>query len=130
MAQRLIDRSVGETMYFLATANQTRAATGGGYSVAVMRRYAAVAAICTVLNGCNSKPDPVGGEINEQLATADAFIDAFYSFDPRRLDALLGHAAKSKPAILYYQGWAEGGNYKIKDRKPCTPAGANSVACS
>lgn len=82
-----------------------------------------------VLIGCNGRPTVAGGEINEQqLATAEAFIDAFYSFDPRRLSALLDHAPKSKPDILYYQGWAEGGNYKVLNRK-CAPAGADSIAC-
>jgi len=95
-----------------------------------MQRFTALLVTSVVLIGCNGTPVPIGGEINEQqLATAEAFIDAFYSFDPRRLDVLLGHAAKSKPEILYYQGWAEGGNYTITERKPCATAGADSIAC-
>lgn len=95
-----------------------------------MQRSTALLVMSLVLTGCNGKPAMAGSEINEQqLATAEAFIDAFYSFDPQRLSALLDHAASSKPGILYYQGWAEGGNYKVVNRKPCAPVGVDSIAC-
>ena len=64
------------------------------------------------------------------LSTAEAFIDAFYSFDPLALEATLSSAAGSVLAITYYQGWAEGGNYKIVDRKHCEIKAANVVSCS
>ncbi len=63
-------------------------------------------------------------------STAEAFIDAFYSFDPLALEATLSSAAGSVLAITYYQGWAEGGNYKIVDRKRCEFKAANVVSCS
>lgn len=33
------------------------------------------------------------------------------------------------PDILYYQGWAEGGNYVVLQRKPCLYVKANEVSC-
>ena len=32
--------------------------------------------------------------------------------------------------ILYYQGWAEGGNYEVLDRKTCRFDKANEVRCA
>jgi len=51
-----------------------------------------------------------GAEAN--LSVAEAFVDAFYSFEPNRLEDALSHAAESVPSIIFYQGWAEGGNYE------------------
>lgn len=74
-----------------------------------------------------------GGSENDNavrdIAKAEAFIDAFYSFDPDRLGAFLVRAESSRADILFYQGWAEGGNYKVVDRKPCASVGANAIAC-
>lgn len=50
----------------------------------------------------------------EDLEASDRFIDAFYSFSPEHLAEMLEFAESSKPLILYYQGWAEGGNYSPK----------------
>ena len=63
------------------------------------------------------------------IATAEAFIDAFYSFDRARLDAAMVDAPESKPDILYYQGWAEGGNYAVLERKACRFDKASQVSC-
>ena len=56
---------------------------------------------------------------SQNIAVAEAFIDAFYSFNPDPLLAALASAEESIPSILYYQGWAEGGNYQVVERKPC-----------
>jgi hypothetical protein len=56
----------------------------------------------------------------DPVATAEAFIDAFYSFDRDRLAAFLAAAPESAPRLLYYQGWAEGGNYAVLERTPCS----------
>ena len=66
----------------------------------------------------------------ERLAIAEALIDAFYSFDPEPLAALLNDAGESADQLLYYQGWAEGGNYKIIERGPCIAVTQSSVRCS
>lgn len=63
------------------------------------------------------------------VETAEAFIDAFYSFDPARLEALLSDADETAARILYYQGWAEGGNYKVVDRGACAIGDDDRVHC-
>lgn len=95
-----------------------------------MKPWLLMLAINAVLLGCAEKSE-VGGknDINPNIARAEEFIDVFYSFDRSRLDAVLDHAESSKPDILYYQGWAEGGNYKIVNRGPCAPVSENVVAC-
>ena len=95
-----------------------------------MKHCLAIFAISATLLGCDSNYDQAGIDTVEQdIAKAEEFIDAFYSFNPSRLAALLDRAENSKPDILFYQGWAEGGNYKIMNRKPCAPVRADSIAC-
>ena len=64
-----------------------------------------------------------------QLGYAESFIDAFYSFDPAQLSPLMATAEESRPRLLYYQGWAKGGNYIVLDRAPCALEEADKVAC-
>ena len=64
-----------------------------------------------------------------QLAAAEKLIDAFYSFDPAPLGVALANAPGSSQNILYYQGWAEGGNYEVRDRQACRFDKANEVRC-
>lgn len=78
--------------------------------------------------------DSVGSEELElyegNRLTAEAFIDAFYSFDSARLQSFLGKAGESEHSILYYQGWAEGGNYKVLERAACLPDSAELYRCA
>ena len=67
---------------------------------------------------------------DRQLAAAEKLVDAFYSFDAARLRAAMAGAPSSRPKLLFYQGWAEGGNYKVLDRKPCRVEKANEVRCA
>lgn len=62
------------------------------------------------------------------LEASERFIDAFYSFEPERLRRTLLSAQQSIPAILYYQGWAEGGNYSVVRRQGCSVSG-NEIVC-
>ena len=64
-----------------------------------------------------------------QIAVAEQFIDAFYSFEPSLLAPLMQQAPDSAPNLLYYQGWAEGGNYKVVNRDACAIEGDNKIAC-
>ncbi|WP_285762843.1 hypothetical protein [Biformimicrobium ophioploci] len=64
------------------------------------------------------------------LEKSEGFIDAFYSFDSGRLEEHLLSDDESAAAMLYYQGWAEGGNYKVLHRKPCEVAEPNLIECS
>lgn len=95
-----------------------------------MKRWLATLASSAMLFGCgNNSTGRESDSLKRDIAKAEAFVDAFYSFDPSRLGALLDRADKTKPDILFYQGWAEGGNYKIVKRMPCTSVGANTIAC-
>ena len=64
------------------------------------------------------------------ISTAENLIDAFYSFDANRLQRTLANAEDSAPSILYYQGWAEGGNYEIIERMPCVANSPELLSCS
>lgn len=67
-------------------------------------------------------------QITEQdLEEAERFIDAFYSFNPERIRETLQFAEPSMASILYYQGWAEGGNYSIVKRHGCEARGSEIV---
>jgi hypothetical protein len=65
----------------------------------------------------NTAKENALAELNRQ--TAEGFIDAFYSFDPEQLQPYFIYAEESAPRLSYYQGWAEGGNYKILKRGAC-----------
>ena len=83
------------------------------------------------LTGCG-KSDNASTSLADDtnVGAAEAFVDAFYSFDPPRLEAILSSAEASMPQIAYYQGWAEGGNYQVVNRMPCTSDSATLVSCS
>jgi hypothetical protein len=73
---------------------------------------------------------PAGTGTGPDLALAEAFIDAFYSFDPDQLAPLLAAADGSRDRILYYQGWAEGGLYRVLDRQPCVAVEPGVYECA
>lgn len=64
------------------------------------------------------------------VAVAERLIDAFYSFDRSRLAEALSSAPASAPGLLFYQGWAEGGNYRVRHRAPCRLETADMVRCA
>jgi hypothetical protein len=63
------------------------------------------------------------------LPIAESLISDFYSFDSVRLKQALEHAEDSQESLLYYQGWAEGGNYEIVERRQCVVKSSNIVSC-
>jgi len=67
---------------------------------------------------------------DQQIALAESFVDAFYSFNPETLRGTLSNAEDSIPSILFYQGWAEGGNYEIVERMPCVVTIDETISCS
>ncbi len=83
-----------------------------------------------IVSGCSIRPDSRLSRGAAPLASAEAFVDSFYSFDPVRLRGDMSGAPASMPQILYYQGWAEGGNYRVLDRKPCRFDTAQEVSCA
>lgn len=81
------------------------------------------------LAGCGASQEPPASVAATHEALAEKFIDAFYSFDAEQLAPLLASAGESGPKLLYYQGWAEGGNYKIVDRQACKAENENTIVC-
>jgi hypothetical protein len=81
------------------------------------------------LGGCLARSETGSSGPRPRLAAAEALIDAFYSFDPSRLRRAMSRAPGSVPAILYYQGWAQGGNYVVLERKPCRLDGTAGIRC-
>ncbi|MEM7663596.1 MAG: hypothetical protein AAF292_15240 [Pseudomonadota bacterium] len=65
----------------------------------------------------------------EQLEIAEQMINAFYSFDPELLSPFLTEVGDEGSRLLWYQGWAEGGNYKIVSRAPCALGEADKINC-
>ena len=65
---------------------------------------------------------------DKALQIAERFITSFYSWDQNALNALLTEDGDHQ-SIIYYQGWAEGGNYSIKTRHPCV-MNKDAVSCS
>ena len=63
------------------------------------------------------------------VVVANQFIDAFYSFNRDTLASILSKAVESQPDILYYQKWAECGNYKIINRHDCIEKNDSLVLC-
>lgn len=68
-----------------------------------------------LLFGCKKSANETLANKNN-VAIANQFIDAFYSFNKDSLQSKLVYAQSSQSNILYYQGWAECGNYKILER--------------
>ncbi|MCB1685688.1 MAG: PQQ-dependent sugar dehydrogenase [Pseudomonadales bacterium] len=80
----------------------------------------------TATLNADTAPGPASGQAvttieGADLRSAEAFIDAFYSWNPQRLQAAI-NAPGDATRLLYYQAWAEAGNYTIQTRRPCQPA--------
>jgi hypothetical protein len=63
-----------------------------------------------------------------RVSLGNAFVDAFYSFDPEALEALFVEGTAT--GALYYQGFAEGANYRIVHRGDCIAIQAVEIICS
>ena len=58
--------------------------------------------------------------MSADLAVAERFVDRFYAWDRAGLADLLNQADGDQANVmLYYQRWAEAGNYAIHSRYPC-----------
>ena len=64
------------------------------------------------------------------IDVAEEFVSAFYSFNPKPLADILDTAGDSRQAMLFYQGWAQGGNYIVMNRMPCESVSEDTVRCS
>lgn len=92
-------------------------------------RFLLTIAVVLATSGCTVSPQPQISRNALPLLAAERLIDAFYSFDPAPLEAALSDAPASAARIVYYQGWAEGGNYAVLDRKPCRLMSADEARC-
>jgi hypothetical protein len=73
-----------------------------------------------IVIGCkNQTNSEIDINQNDNIDIANQFIDAFYSFNEDSLKLSLSYAEESQPSILYYQKWAECGNYKVLNRANC-----------
>jgi len=70
---------------------------------------------------------PLSGD-NQALQIAERFITTFYSWDRSALQEQMTENDDHQ-AVIYYQGWAEGGNYAIKIRRPCLLEN-DAISCS
>jgi len=70
----------------------------------------------------------------DELAAAEAVIDAFYSWDSDRLETTLSNARVLAPQqvdrALYYQAWAQAGHYMVQTRRSCEHTDEAVVACA
>jgi len=100
----------------------------------MLSRFTATSVFLILLGACTDPSEPLATPetpvaVAPDLSKAEAFIDAFYSFDPERLRPMLDAAPESAQSILYYQGWAEGGNYKVLERGACAVDENQLVSC-
>ena len=97
----------------------------------LLRKLAVMSVALFSVFGCN-KSENTTADLNhaQYILSAEAFIDAFYSFDSSSLKSFLTFAEESAPSIVYYQGWAEGGNYEIVNRRPCEVKASNIISCA
>lgn len=95
-----------------------------------MRRLLKVIVLVVGLQACALTDNAISlADTEALLPIAESLIDDFYSFDSVRLEEALASAEESKESLLYYQGWAEGGNYQIVERKHCAVKSSNIVSC-
>jgi hypothetical protein len=85
-------------------------------------------AIAILLMSCERTVDQSPG--NQAITVAELYVDAFYSFDSKALHVALSSAEESLPKMLFYQGWAKGGNYEIVERMPCELGKDDTISCS
>ena len=90
------------------------------------RAYATTLVFILSLSSCGNVSPPS----DRDVAAAEAYVDAFYSFDPDELAGALASAEESLPKMLFYQGWAEGGNYEVVERFPCARSNNETIECS
>ena len=92
-----------------------------------MRRLGLI--LIGLLVACSTHPNGATTSEDPRLATAEAFIETFYSFDTARLRQAMTDARGSQPDILYYQQWAVGGNYVVLKRHPCRFDKPDEISC-
>jgi len=95
-----------------------------------MRKFTLHSIICISIFSCTTAGNGDHTQNgNEDFQTADTFLNAFYSFDADSLRNVLADADETAESILFYQGWAEGGNYEVLKRHDCFSANDSVIIC-
>lgn len=89
-------------------------------------RRAGILILILSLISCDKDSPP----IENSITASESFVDAFYSFNPDQLRDVMVSAEESLPKMLFYQGWAKGGNYEVVERFPCERSGEETIDCS
>lgn len=98
---------------------------GSTRSVVTLWTIGLLATSTLTLNGCRSNSQP-----DQRLLLAERFIDAFYSWSPNALSNTLTKAPGDRDRTLYYQAWAEAGDYQIQTRRACTAISSTEAECA
>jgi len=85
--------------------------------------------ILVLLGSCKNTSRPNAFLMQTNIFVANQFVDAFYSFNRDSLASILSNAVESQSEILYYQKWAECGNYKVINRHKCIAKNDSMVLC-
>ena len=95
-----------------------------------MKQKHLILALLLTICGCKypCKTDSATDQANN-TDIANDFIDAFYSFNRDTLASLLSYAIESQPSILYYQKWAECGNYEIMQKNAFIERNDSLILC-
>ncbi|NOX69474.1 MAG: hypothetical protein GXP15_09830 [Gammaproteobacteria bacterium] len=94
----------------------------------MVSKLTSVLAIALLLISCERTVDQTPGD--QAIIAAELYVDAFYSFDSIALQVTLSSAEESLPEMLFYQGWAKGGNYEVIERMPCELGKDETINCS
>lgn len=92
------------------------------YERSARRRALALFGAITICAACAHQ--------DAELAAAENLIDAFYSWEAPALATALQGAPADAPRALYYQAWAEAGNYRIQTRRPCARDPEGRIECA
>ena len=95
-----------------------------------MKQKLTAIALILILAACKSgTQSEIPNSSNDNVALANKFIDAFYSFNEDTLKSILSKAVDSQPSILYYQKWAECANYEIFARNDFILKNDTLISC-
>jgi hypothetical protein len=96
----------------------------------MMRKNLFFILIIVLQFGCKNIQEPKFSEdSNDMITIANEFVDAFYSFNSETLASVLSEAKISQSEILYYQKWAECGNYKVLNRAMAYKENDSTIVC-
>ena len=91
-------------------------------------RQGIVWVVLIAVAGCSDGVESPRASSPGSLPGAEAFIDAFYSWDPRALEQTV-QAPDDIERVLYYQAWAQAAHYRIQTRRPCALTDTDQVTC-